>query len=115
MTCPFFDINWITQDQLSFKGSGRIELWDIRAKTLLRILSEGSIYAISPDGNLLASATGSQGITIRDFRSGEELANIAAGPDYFGELAFSPNGKLLASLTDHGIVMVWDLIDFYSD
>jgi RNA polymerase sigma factor (sigma-70 family) len=56
--------------------------------------------AFSPDGKLLAAATGAMGerVTLWEVATGREVRQIA-GPAYLRDLAFSPDGKRLACST----------------
>ncbi len=76
-----------------------------------------SAAALSPDGNLLATAAAGMVdgeflpiVTIWDAHSGESLA-VFSNPDYFSSLTFSPDGGLLAAGSD-GTVLFWDVSAF---
>ena len=64
----------------------------------------------SPDGQMLASVSGRDQVTVWNLTRPDRLTRIAtlAGPrDYFAALAFSPRGNLLAGVTYHGSVLVF--------
>ena len=64
----------------------------------------------SPDGQMLASVSGRDQVTVWDVARPARAAGIAtlAGPGgYFAALAFSPRGNLLAGVTYHGSVLVF--------
>ena len=64
----------------------------------------------SPDGQILASVSGSDQVTLWNVTRPARATRIAtlAGPhDYFAALAFSPRGNLLAGVTYHGSVLVF--------
>ena len=72
-------------------------------------VSQGDLV-FSPDGQMLASVSGSDQVTVWDVASPAQATRIAtlAGPgDYFSALAFSPRGALLAGVTYHGSVLVF--------
>jgi WD40 repeat protein len=78
-----------------------------------------SAIAFSPDGKLLAS--GSVGKTIKIWQIGteEELRSLKTGSvgvtslkghsDRINSLAFSPDGKILASGSDDKTIKIWQL------
>jgi WD40 repeat protein len=64
----------------------------------------------SPNGKLVATA-GNGPIRVWDGRTGRELRQIAAAPDYIAEIVFSPDGRVIASLSrnhDRDKVQFWD-------
>ena len=69
-----------------------------------------SDLVFSPDGQILASVSGSDQVTLWNVTRPDRATRIAtlAGPrDYFAALAFSPRGNLLAGVTYHGSVLVF--------
>jgi WD40 repeat protein len=65
----------------------------------------------TPDGAILAS-TGGQSenfdICIWDVASGQQIATLTAHTDNVWDLAFSPDGQLLASVSSDRTVKIWD-------
>ncbi|HWE60818.1 MAG TPA: TIR domain-containing protein [Chloroflexota bacterium] len=106
---------------------GVVDLWDVRHGGLLGTLSgslaKGSTVAFSPDGKTLA--VGGCAVTDTDglcTRGGIELWDVARqqlrGPplsgvqDFVSSVAFSPNGKLLASGSFDGTIQFWDVVHY---
>ena len=74
-------------------------------------LGDGDLV-FSPDGRILASASGTDQITLWNVTRPARATRIATlrGPsDYFTALAFSPQANLLAGVTFHGSVLVFRL------
>ena len=70
--------------------------------------------AFSPDGNILASATGTDQVTlwnVTDPAHAYHMATISGAGDFIQAFAFSPRGNLLAAVTYHGTVLVYSLAD----
>jgi predicted NACHT family NTPase len=107
-----------------------VKLWDVSTGTVLRTLKGhsspvGSV-GFSPDGKTLASGNGSGGsippvrrgvlnarpanpIRVWDVSSGTELRTLEGHSDVVYSLAFSPDGKILASSSRDGAVKLWNL------
>jgi WD40 repeat protein len=69
----------------------------------------------SPDGRSVAVG-GDRGVVLRDVRTGEVIDYIPDPGGYIWDLAFSPDGSLLAysvsrGLSTPGMVAIWDLVD----
>ena len=97
-----------------------ILLWNTDTQRLETVLKghtkQVNALAFSPNGGTLVSVGGDK--TIRLWRSDTEqsslvvdpqpLAILTADTDGFGAVAFSPDGKILAS-TEKGKIQVWDV------
>ncbi len=84
-------------------------LWDVasgKERTQFKVRIQESTYgpqvAFSPDGRILAFATAEQNtalVRLWDTANGKELSRYAGHRQWVGALAFSPDGKLVASGT----------------
>ncbi len=109
----------------------RIFLWDMASPARPRLLStldapvtapEGSgpipfsqqDLAFSPSGTILASATGTDQVTLWNVTNpahASRLAAIDGQGDFIQAFTFSPRGNLLGAVTYHGAVLVYSLAD----
>jgi WD40 repeat protein len=102
-----------------------MKLWDAKSGRALRVL-DGKPVAItfSPDGRILAADTKelrespwrrheylSIGVMIElwDPKNGRKLHAIGSHSDSIQALAFSPDGRTLASGSEDGWIKIWDL------
>jgi len=127
-------------EELAFSPDGRILatarydkifLWDMASPArprLLRTLGAPVTYpagdgpipfsqrdlAFSPGGSILASATGTDQVTlwnVADPAHASRVATLGGAGDFIQAFAFSPRGNLLAAVTYHGTVLVYNLAD----
>ena len=92
----------------------RLRLWDVATGTrrkeipgpATRILS----VAVSPDGTLIAAVDWDGDLSVRDVATGQEVARVRlGGAGQMKGLAFSPDGRRLASTTPEFRVYLWDV------
>jgi WD40 repeat protein len=97
------------------KGRGTIWLWDVRTGHLVRRWStSGAIcgIAFSPDGGLVAGGLCSPpgGETfVWDARTGERILTLQGHTDLILDLAWSPDGRRIATAGVDGEAKVWDV------
>jgi WD40 repeat protein len=109
----------------------KIFLWDMASPARPRLLrtldapvrypgGDGPIpfsqrdLAFSPGGSILASATGTDQVTlwnVTDPAHASRVAALGGTGDFVQAFAFSPRGNLLAAVTFHGTVLVYSLAD----
>jgi predicted NACHT family NTPase len=93
-----------------------VRLWEVssgQCKTVLELGSGVGMMAFSPDGSIIAIASGSYAQTVRlwEVSSGRCL-KIFQGPANRGiwSLAFSPDGKIVASgRSEDNMLCVWEV------
>ncbi|GAA4255817.1 nSTAND1 domain-containing NTPase [Dactylosporangium darangshiense] len=90
---------------------GAVIVWDtttLQPVSRYEETDSGSSIAFSADGTLLATATTTGGIVVRNLRTG--IRTVLAGQaNPATSLTFSADGKLLASADGHDAPKVWDV------
>ena len=103
-------------DRLAFSPDGRLVaaagsrhavLWNTKTRTIVRILPAGAV-AISPDSHSVAIGQDG-GAVVYDIRTGKPTADFSSAHGSTQEVDFSPDGKLLASVSLDGTASIWDV------
>jgi len=96
-------------------GGNTASLYDAATGRLLRSFRQSGdvrAAALSPDGKLLATAGGEYQKTpqliLWDAASGAKLRSLAGHAEYVKTVAFSRDGRLLASADNGRVAIVWD-------
>ena len=100
---------------LSGSSDGTVRLWDRDTGRELKRFSQtargwGPVYsmACSPDGRRIASS-GRRGICVWNAETGELLRQLEGHTEVIETIAFSPDGKSLASGSRDATVRVWNV------
>lgn len=95
-------------------GHGKVQFWDVKSGRLLYSLTRHApasavdTLTFSPDGNILASGTKDE-IKLWDVKIRGHLATLQDRKHRIVALAFSPDGKTLASRDEHDNIKLWEV------
>ena len=89
-----------------------VRVWDVAKQKELAVLNNGSwvhTVVISPDGETIAAAVGSEAlIRLWDTKTRKEIGVLNDPATAAFSVAFSPDGKTLASCNQLGIIRIWN-------
>ncbi|HSL29219.1 MAG TPA: WD40 repeat domain-containing protein, partial [Anaerolineales bacterium] len=89
------------------------ELFSLEENQAVLTIPDGSFGIFSPDGNHLAAlsfgVSSGNAVKLWDATTGQEGLTLIGHTDWIAGLAFSPDGKRLASTSLDGTVRIWSL------
>ncbi len=96
--------------------NGQVKIWTTKTGELLQtITQDGIIEALdfSPDGSRLGVASSGSGekagiAKVWSVPDGKEVFNISKHTGTVNDIAFSPDGKLIATAGEDGVIYFWD-------
>lgn len=95
-------------------ADGKFSVWDIRQPALLSDPNQSdyevAACAYSPDGNVIATAAGSQ-VTLRDGKSGQPTTAPLNHEGAVTAVSFSPDGRRLLTASLDGTARLWNVRD----
>jgi WD40 repeat protein len=100
---------------------GTVKVWDIKTRELLHTFRHSdrvTCVAFHPNGHQLASGSCDNTAKVWDLETGAEIETLRGHIGYVMALAYSGDGKLLATSSGHryqGEVQLWDTESFGKD
>ncbi|MBI4661825.1 MAG: PD40 domain-containing protein, partial [Verrucomicrobia bacterium] len=95
------------------KQPRRVWVWDVAIRREVTNFTAHAAWvseiAFSPDGTMVATASGDQTIKLWDTVNWHEIATLKGHRDEVQTVAFSPDGSLLASGSKDGELKIWSL------
>jgi WD40 repeat protein len=92
-------------------AAGEVSMWEVGTGKLKHALETGkyvNAVAFSPDGTLVAAATGGETVHVWDVAKGEEVVALKGSSGWHGSVAFAPDGRTVAAGGSDGKVRLWD-------
>jgi len=98
--------------RLAVADGSQVHLWSIEENTVTGRLRTGRVYAIafSPDASTIATTGRLRGVVdLWDVRTGKLTGTLACPGDTVSQLAYSPDGAILAAAGGDETTTVWDV------
>ncbi|KAJ7937591.1 WD40-repeat-containing domain protein [Mycena leptocephala] len=91
------------------QGEGALDIvWLSSEYMMIELISRGSLVAVSPDAQRMASGAGDNTIRLWDTATGQQVGDPLMGhTDWVCSVAFSPDGKHIASGSGNHTIRLW--------
>jgi len=99
---------WLHDERLLARCGSSLIVWDVaggKPTKLFRDRASLEAIALSPDGRELAALDG-ESLRFIDVGTGTERKRVAMGVSVRHDVAFTADGKTVATLHDKGVVLV---------
>jgi WD40 repeat protein/DNA-directed RNA polymerase specialized sigma24 family protein len=121
-TGPIKDLKFSPDgNQLVISSNQEAEIWQVEGRQLVRVNSFSygitSMYdvAISPKGDLIASAQGDGTVWLQSIPTGQVVGRLGGSLVAVSDMAFSLDGSLLATRSMEGKINLWNIIGLEAD
>ncbi|CAG8926838.1 unnamed protein product [Penicillium salamii] len=99
----------------SGSNHGTVSIWNTKTGTLFQTFEAHPVsvnsVTFSPDGQL-ASGSNDTTVQLYDTSTGFEKSMLVSNPDPVALMRFSPDSRLLLSVSQHGLLQLWDTETF---
>jgi len=96
------------QDQVAIGDGNSFQVWNLTSSAMkYQVDTPVSYLTVSPDGQILITASNQGLITVWRAEDGQMLAALAGHRDEITQLVFSADGKYLASSSLDGTIRLW--------
>ncbi len=109
------------KELVSWLESGAIVAWEVATRKQKAKFdgpaAQGSQAAFSPDRKLLATRDNNNRVLLRETATGQERLVLPGHPghDFIYALAYSPDGRRVASVAEDGLTLIWDVTGHVRD
>ena len=91
--------------------SGEVKIWDVAAMSGMesQVVAGGHLDGIAADARRAFVTGPGWKVHIQDLQTGEKIGTLSEAREFRVAPAWTPSGRLLANVSNHGNVRLWDL------